>query len=198
MAPRTYRGSVVSTVTGQPLANALVRAQRPGLRGITLFPVGHKIIGTATTDRAGRFVLRTSGGYATLLLASSSDQRQGGTAPPSRRLSGTTLSVSPALRCISYRSIHPDSPEARQADAAIRSIMDEITRENGKTGSLAFYRERGIITPAQFALFENHPHLFFGQDPEITYEWGPMVFLIRDAHSPLRFLPAKSRRNRPR
>ena len=161
------------------------------MNGILLFPVADESIGTARTDRRGRFRLTTTTGFATKLSADSPDRRQEGAADVSRRSTQTHIKVSPEFRKIRYRAIDPLSPGTEKAAAAVKEIMNEVVRNDGQLESLAEYWKRGIISKEAFDLFAKNPGLYFGQDREAEYQWGDEIFVIQDTTSKIKLVAAK-------
>jgi len=190
MPTTTYEGRVTSSITKQPVSGALVNATRPGRRGMIVFPVADEPIGTARTDRRGRFSLTTTTGFATKLIASSPDMRQIGGVDVSRRSTETNIYVSPEFRMVSYRAIDPISPMTQMAAEAMKDIIKESILHDSQLESLIKYRERGIISTEQFDLFAQNPHLFFGPDPEVSYYWGEERLAIPDTNSRIRLVAA--------
>jgi len=194
LPPVTYNGGVTSGITAQPISGALVTAYRPGMRGIILFKVGDESIGVTRTDQSGRFTLTTSTGWASKLIAVSPDERQSGIQSVSRKDEDIDIVVSPEFRRITYRAIDPLSPETESTALAIKEIMKEIVRTGGHLDSLSGYLRNGVITQEQFALFTRNPHLYFGDDPEATYQWGERVFLIPDGNSKILLVDVNQRK----
>lgn len=187
LPPREYSGLVVNASLNRPEPNATVSASRPGLQGIALYPTVTEEIGATTTDAEGSFRLKTKTGYATELHAESADQRLSGKV----RLSDdqrVVLQIQPRLGCIAYRGIHPNSDTAKISEAAVKSIIADISAHpSAPVRSLRNYAEKGVITQEQLDVFVAHPELFLGPTPGVQYEWGDSVLVFHGATTPVSF-----------
>ena len=185
LPPEEYTGTVINAPLNRAEPGATVYAFRSP-RGLVIAP--DELIGSTTTGWDGTFRLRTRTGYASHFTVGSADHRLSGGAPVRSQRNNIILRLEPNVGPNLYRGVSSETDIAKAAEAAIRSIAYDISRQPTRAPeSLRDYARRGVITEQQLSVFTAHPTLFFGSSPLIEFRWAGRAFLFTGADAPLSF-----------
>jgi hypothetical protein len=189
---RTYTGQVVAGPFHVPAAGAEVHAERPTFKrsglAIGLY-TDDADLGSAKTDAEGRFTLRTETGYATSLVAETSDRRFFGTkfVKPDETANLRIIADEPAIGVIEFGGgVDPNLPVFKVIEPSLEQVIRYVSAHpHEPRHSLEDYAKHGVISQAALNAFTANASLFFGSKPRVKYDWGMDAIVIPDAHRPI-------------
>jgi hypothetical protein len=197
MPPTTYAGTIENQPRQKPEPDARIVAVRPETRSglfdwFPIFPryIPYVSIGETVSGKDGRFVLTTTGGYATKLLVQTQDHRM--VAVVDRDLKRSTYSLRIEVLPEATDSVYHVAVE--EADVtAFGDICDKLMYNYAATGytktySLGDYRARGVITAKDYALLLKLKPDILGPNPGLRREWATLSLRITSFDQPVRFI----------
>ena len=189
LPPTRYTGVITNAAhNGSPEPAANISAVRPALRGLGMFT--DEVLASAVSDQQGCFVLETRSGYATTLNAVSSDDRLSASQNVGRSsVNNIVLPLKASFQYVAYQGdVDPNSPRAKQADAAMHRIATYISAHpHDRLQSLRAYTNLGVISSDELACFTAEPDWFFGRSPQVEYGWGKQAIIFPSVDRPIAF-----------
>jgi hypothetical protein len=194
MPPITYSGKVIHQELRSGIANATITASRPSVR--SWWPmVSPETLATTKSDSNGNFSMTTKSGYATSIVVNTADKRMWCCIDPgTKSCRNLNLFAEANLEGVCYRRVadvfvDPNSEPSRRADAAVRHLVKYFSAHPKEPlKSLQQYVKDGVLSKADFEVFQSAPAFYFGQNSLVEYQWGNESLFIKNASTPIRLV----------